>query len=91
MLYYSLKFDFYILLLEQAYYRHRKQGEEEDDYCAEGDDYPFHNFHYGGQWGFCTLHVALYKIQGAWRQYNKVVNLTDYGDVGDDVNRAYAI
>ena len=51
--------------LKQIHYRHRKQGEEEDDYSAEGDDYPFHYFHDGGERGICSLHLALGKVQSA--------------------------
>lgn len=52
-------------LLKQIHYRHSKQGEEKDDYGTEGDDYPFHYFHDGGERGFGTLHIALRKVQSA--------------------------
>ena len=88
---YLIKSLFPVFLLKQIHYRHRKQGEEEDDYSAEGDDYPFHYFHDGGERGIGSLHVALHKVQSAWRQNNQVINLADDGNVGDYVNVAYAI
>ena len=34
--------------LKQIHYRHRKQGEKEDDYGTEGDDYPLGHLDDGG-------------------------------------------
>ena len=41
---YLIKSLFPVFLLKQIHYRHRKQGEEEDDYGAEGDDFHFTTF-----------------------------------------------
>ena len=51
--------------LKQIHYRHRKQGEKEDDYGSEGDDYPLDDLDDGGEGRVGSLHVALGKIQAA--------------------------
>ena len=54
-----------MLLLKQIHYRHSKQGEKEDDYGTEGDDYPLDDLDDGGEGRVGSLHVALGKIQAA--------------------------
>lgn len=49
--------------LKQIHYRHSKQGEKEDDYGTEGDDYPLDDLDDGGEGRVGSLHVALGKIQ----------------------------
>ena len=51
--------------LKQIHYRHSKQGEKEDDYGTEGDDYPLGHLNDRSEGGVGSLHVALGKIQGA--------------------------
>ena len=62
---YLIKSLFPVFLHKQIHYRHRKQGEEEDDYGSEGDDYPLDDLDDGGERGVGSLHIALSKIQGA--------------------------
>ena len=54
-----------VYLLEQTYYRHCKQGEEDYHYGTKGDDYPFCNLNDGGEGGVGSFHIALDKIQSA--------------------------
>ena len=54
-----------MLLLKQIHYRHSKQGEKEDDYGTEGDDYPLGHLDDGSEGRVGSLHVSLGKIQGA--------------------------
>ena len=56
---------FPVFLIKQTHYRHREQGEKEDDYGTEGDDYPLGYFDDGGERGIGSLHIALGKIQAA--------------------------
>ena len=60
---YLIKLLFPVFLLKQIHYRHRKQGEKEDDYGTEGDDYPLGHLDDGGEGRVGSLHVALGKIQ----------------------------
>ena len=88
---YLIKLLFPVFLLKQIHYRHRKQGEKEDDYGAKGDDYPLDDLDDGGEGRVGSLHVALGKIQAAWCQDYQIVDLSDYWDVGDNIHWTYAI